>query len=111
DGTLHDLAPVPGIAGGAPVNFSVRRDRIKLVDDTGRRNGAHGKVVNVEYQGTYVKVALDTGSRQEFIAYLGEDEFFATPRRVGESVNAAWDARFNHFHAGANNSTGNPHEE
>jgi putative spermidine/putrescine transport system ATP-binding protein len=89
----------------------VRRDHIKLVDDAGSRNRASGKVVNVEYQGTFVKVALDTGLREEFIVYLSEDAFYAAPRQVGDMASAAWDPRFNYFLAGTNNSTGNPHED
>jgi putative spermidine/putrescine transport system ATP-binding protein len=111
DGMLYDLAPEAGVKPGDRVNFSIRRDHIKLVDDAGQRNGARGKVVNVEYQGTFVKVALDTGSREEFIVYLGEDEFYAAPRQVGDVASAAWDPRLNHFLAGTNNSTGNPHED
>jgi len=111
DGMLHDLQVVPDAKVGAPVNFSVRRDHIRLVDEAGQRNGTRGKVVNVEYQGTYVKVALDTGSRDEFIVYLDEDDFYSATRAVGDMINAAWEPRFNHLLVGTNNSTGNPHEE
>ena len=112
DGTLHDVAGASGVTAGDRANFSVRRDHIRLVDDaSGKRNSAHGKVVNVEYQGSFVKVALDAGSREEFIVYLDEDDFYAKPREVGETVSAAWDARLNHFLAGTNNSTGVPFED
>ena len=108
---LHDLLAVPDTKVGAPVNFSVRRDHIRLVDEAGQRNGTRGKVVNVEYQGTYVKVALDTGSREEFIVYLNEADFYASPRAVGDTANAGWEPRSNHLLVGTNNSTGNPHED
>jgi len=112
DGTLHDLSVQAGKKIGDTVKFSVRRDHIKLVDDVGeRRNSARGRVINVEYQGTFVKVALDTGVREEFIAYLDEDEFYASPRQVGDQVGAVWEPRFNHILVGANDSTGTPHED
>lgn len=112
DGALHDLPASNEAKSGDPVNFSVRRDHIALADEaSARRNSTRGKVVNVEYQGTFVKVALDTGSREEFIAYLDDDEFYAAPRRVGDTVSAEWDPRFNHRLVGANNSTGTPHED
>ncbi len=112
DGNLYDLPQVAGAKQGDTVNFSVRRDHIRLSDDTGNgRNGTVGKVVNVEYQGTFVKVALDTGSREEFIAYLDDDEFYSAPKRVGDTAHASWSPKFNHVLVGTNDSTGTPHED
>ena len=62
-------------------------------------------------QGTFVKVALDTGMREEFIIYMQDDAYFAHPIQVGETVHAEWDAARNHHLVGLNNSTGNPHED
>ena len=112
DGSLHDLPPVAGARVGDNVNFSVRRDRIRLAADTGSgRNSTAGRVVNVEYQGTFVKVALDTGTREEFIVYLDDDDYFAAPQQVGDTAHASWEPRHNHILVGTNDSTGTPHED
>ncbi len=112
DGRFHDLPRVADVKTGDAVNFSVRRDRIRLSDNAGNnRNGTAGTVINVEYQGTFVKVALDTGSREEFIVYLDDDEYFAAPQKVGDTAHATWEPKFNHILVGANNSTGTPHED
>ena len=89
----------------------MRRDRIRAADAPAPRNGISGQVVNIEYQGTFVKVALDTGLREEFIIYMDDEEFFARPRAVGETVHAAWDPALNHYLPGTNNSAGTPHED
>jgi putative spermidine/putrescine transport system ATP-binding protein len=112
EGVQYDLPSIPNVKLGDQVNFSVRRDHITLLDGSlEQRNSARGKVVNVEYQGTFVKVAIDTGSREEFIAYVDDDTFYASPRRVGDVVTAAWEPRFNHVLLGSNNSSGTPHED
>lgn len=112
DGSVHDLPGVAGAKPGDTVNFSVRRDRIDLMSDRAAdRNCTEGTVTNVEYQGTFVKVALDTGSREEFVAYLDVDKYYSAPNEVGQKVRASWDARYNHVLLGQNNSTGTPHED
>ncbi len=112
DGTLHDLPAVAGAKAGEVVNFSVRRDRIRLADSKGEgRNAAEGTVTNIEFQGTFVKVALDTGSREEFIAYIDDEAYYAAPREVGQKVFATWSPGQNHVLVGKNNSTGNPFED
>ena len=63
------------------------------------------------YKGTFVKVALDTGLHEEFMIYLNDEDYFAHPRRVGETVHAAWDAALNHYLPGRNDSAGTPHED
>ncbi|MCC7320762.1 MAG: ABC transporter ATP-binding protein [Rubellimicrobium sp.] len=111
NGTRHDLGNAGGVTSGQQVRFSIRRDHIHVAAAPASRNGLSGKVVNIEYQGTFVKVALDTGLREEFIIYMSEDSFFARPLEVGRTIHAAWDASLNHFLRGANNSTGTPHED
>ncbi|MDX5349664.1 MAG: ABC transporter ATP-binding protein, partial [Paracoccaceae bacterium] len=112
DGTAHDLPGVAGAKPGDTINFSVRRDRIDLSSDAGAgRNCAEGTVANIEYQGTFVKVALATGVREEFVGYMDVDKYYAAPNEVGQKVRASWDARFNHVLPGQNNSTGTPHED
>lgn len=110
-GTIYDLPQAQDVREGEEVRFSVRRDRIRPVPVAAARNGVSGTVTNIEYQGTFVKVALDTGLREEFIIYLDDDTFFAAPNRVGDTVHAAWEPAMNHYLKGQNNSTGTPHED
>ncbi len=111
NGVSHDLPAASGVEPGQDLRFSVRRDRIAIRPDAPARNGISGTVVNVEYQGTFVKVALDTGLHEEFMIYLNDEDYFAHPRRVGETVHAAWDAALNHYLPGRNDSAGTPHED
>ncbi len=111
DGHLYDLRPVKPVDDGEEIRFSIRRDRIRVATGPAPRNSLSGKVINIEYQGTFVKVALDTGLREEFIIYMDDDEYFARPIEVGEAVHAHWDAQLSHHLVGSNNSTGNPHED
>ena len=108
---VHKVRPVDRVETGQEIRFSVRRDRIRLARTAGDRNGLSGTVINTEYQGTFVKIALDTGDREEFIVYLDDDIYFAQPIEMGETVHAEWDAALNHHLVGLNNSTGNPHED
>ncbi|WP_283176210.1 ABC transporter ATP-binding protein [Gemmobacter sp. 24YEA27] len=111
DGHRYDLPSAPGVTPGAEIRFSVRRDRIHLSPDTPARNGLTGKVINTEYQGTFVKVALDTGSREEFIIYLPDEAWFARPITVGETIHARWEPTASHHLKGTNNSAGAPLED
>ena len=110
DGTPYDLRET-GLTVGMPVWFSVRRDRIAVSEEPAGRNCCSGSIVNVEYQGTFVKLALDTGTGEEFIIYQNDEAFYAAPKSVGQVVHASWDAAVNHLLRGTNNSTGNPFED
>ena len=56
---------------GQKVAFSVRRDGAKLTDgNTAFDNAIKGEIRNIEYQGTFVKVALKTCQKDEFLVYL-----------------------------------------
>jgi putative spermidine/putrescine transport system ATP-binding protein len=110
-GFVYSVKTLGKVETGADLRFSVRRDRIRLSKATEGRNSLSGKVTNTEYQGTFVKVALDVGDSEEFIIYLDDDAYFAQPIDLGETVHAEWDAALNHQLVGLNNSTGNPHED
>ncbi len=111
NGTRHDLTKAHGARVGAPIRFSIRRDRIRLVNSPADRNGISGQINNIEYQGSFVKIALDTGLREEFIVYVDDDTFYAEPRKVGEAVHAVWVPSVNHHLKGTNNSAGMPVED
>ena len=111
DGHSHDLPSAPGVKVGEEIRFSVRRDRIHVTPSASPRNGLTGKVINTEYQGTFVKVALDTGRREEFIIYMPDEAYFARPIDVGETIHASWEPAASHHLKGTNNSTGTPLED
>ncbi|MBW7922668.1 MAG: ABC transporter ATP-binding protein [Rubellimicrobium sp.] len=110
-GIRYDVATEAAVETGQELRFSVRRDHIRRAEAASGHNSLSGTAINIEYQGTFVKVALDTGLREEFIIYMQDDAYFARPIEVGETVHAEWDAAQNHHLIGLNNSTGNPHED
>ena len=98
-----DLQPirVPVAAGRAPdagslADIAVRRDDVALLKPSESVDPAlstlPGRVRALEYQGSFVKVMLDPVGRDEFIAYVPERTFFATPFQVGDLAVAAWQA-------------------
>jgi putative spermidine/putrescine transport system ATP-binding protein len=85
------------VTGGDHIDVAVRRDEIQL-----RRPGTHAAAVGwnevsarvraIEYQGSFVKVMLDTGGESEFVVYMGERQFFEDAFDVGDVVLATWQA-------------------
>ena len=111
-GNSFVLEGVAGAAAGDAINLSVRRDKIALSDKSDSdRNMLAGKVTNVEYQGTFVKLSIDCSQRDQFVVYLNDENYYAAPKAIGDHVVAYWDSSHNHHLIGANNSTGNPLED
>lgn len=92
------VVPLDGIRRpnrGDSIEVAVRRDDIHL-----RRPGAGAiepgwnvvetRIRAVEYQGSFVKVMLETESVREFVVYVPEREFFEDPMEAGDSVLATW---------------------
>jgi putative spermidine/putrescine transport system ATP-binding protein len=105
----YKLDPTLKLDKGQKVAFSVRRDGAKLADGQAEHDNAiKGEIRNIEYQGTFVKVALKTCQKDEFLVYLTDREYFAKPRSVGETVLAVWPIARNHYLVGENNSSGDP---
>jgi putative spermidine/putrescine transport system ATP-binding protein len=107
EGGSYAFAPRAPLRAGQEIRFAVRRDKIRL--DQGLASGANalpGKVVNVEYQGTFVKVELVTPQAEEFVAHLPESDFFANPLRYGDEVVARWQPQDVCMLVGTNNSSG-----
>ena len=108
-GCRFDLDNAIGAKVGETIRFSVRRDRIYLVDKAKTvANSVSGEITNVEYQGTFVKLSLETEKQGEFNIYLGDDDYFKSPKSVGDHIVAAWESSQNHVLLGSNNSSGNP---
>jgi putative spermidine/putrescine transport system ATP-binding protein len=73
--------------------FAVREDRLKLRRPDEAVNGPSmaGTVSEVEYQGTYVRVAIVADGGADISAQLTDIQFDATSYAVGERVLATWD--------------------
>jgi ABC-type molybdate transport system ATPase subunit len=82
---------------GQTVYFAVRRDHVRLeltmAGETPPVNSVTGRVRAIEYQGTFVKVTLETTSAtagSQFVAYVEEGSYFRSPIAVGAQVTARW---------------------
>lgn len=107
EGGIYSFAPRAAVKVGEELSFAVRRDKIALsLGETAGPNGIAGKVSNVEYQGTFVKVEMMTAQNEEFVAYLSDRTFFAKPYDFGDRVVASWAAEDVCHLIGNNNSSG-----
>jgi putative spermidine/putrescine transport system ATP-binding protein len=93
-GAVFEANKADGAAAGAPLSVSVRRDRISLRRRKSREaplpvNSIPGVVVSTEYQGSYVKVSIDTGGG-DFVANVSDAAYFAEPVERGDPVIAMW---------------------
>jgi putative spermidine/putrescine transport system ATP-binding protein len=89
------LTPGIHVGVGDPIAVAVRRDDVELLrpDASARRDGVVSvatRVRAIEYQGYFVKVMLDAGGSDDFIAYVPERKFFGAPFDVGDVVLATW---------------------
>ena len=77
---------------GAPMSVAVRRDRIKLKKQNGGGatgvNQIAGTVISTEYQGSYVKVSIETEA--PFVANVTDRDYFANPVDSGDPILASW---------------------
>ena len=96
NGWTYEAVPV-GVAPKAqsPLSISVRRDRISLRKQNGEtgllpKNSISGVVRGIEYQGSYVKVTLDIGNPDPFVANVSDAAFFADPLTIGDRAIATW---------------------
>ena len=60
-------------------------------------NAVSGRVAAVEYQGTWLKVAIEDACGEGFVANVPDGDFFADPLTIGDPVLARWDPEQLHF--------------
>ena len=93
-GERFEVAMTDGLAApGAPVNVSIRRDRVALENGAAAATGVNqvsGAVYAIEYQGAFVKVTLRTPGDDDFVAYLRDDQFLRNPVQIGDAATASW---------------------
>jgi putative spermidine/putrescine transport system ATP-binding protein len=70
--------------------IAIRADRLDLRATDDRRPRLQAFVRAVEYQGTYVHVALDSAACAELVALLPDGVFVAAPLRPGDDVFVGW---------------------
>jgi len=75
---------------GAPVDFAIRTDRVRIRTDAAPGYGFSGVVNNIEYRGSSVKLTLTGAGIEDFVALASDEEFFARPVAVGEAIPLAW---------------------
>jgi len=86
-------------AAGEQIFGSLRRDRIAVrrrpaaQPATDLLNAVAGDVHAIENQGSYVKVTIDLGDGEEFVAHVLDEDYFVDPIDIGEPVLATWAAR------------------
>jgi putative spermidine/putrescine transport system ATP-binding protein len=101
-GSPHEVYSRPATAfvarfiGGHNVvdGVAVRADKVALArgDAEKQANSASGRVQAVEYQGAFVRVTLDVGTTEAFVAQVPDDAFFRAPLAPGDRAVARWSA-------------------
>ncbi len=71
--------------------IAVRSDALKLNAPEGAK--LHGKITNIEYQGTHVALTAAIASDQEVTALLSDKDFFGAPKDLGEAVGLDWETQ------------------
>ena len=102
---IFRLATSAPAQAGDTVRFAIRRDRIRLDREQKiQPNSICGPVTNVEYQGIYVKIAVEYEPGSEFVVYLDDKNFQDDPITTGEMVRASWSDALPHHLTGARDS-------
>ena len=83
---------------GSTMSISVRRDQVSLRrgEDTSGVNSIAGVVEATEYQGSYVKVTINTAGGV-FVANVSDRAYFAEPVDTGDAVVASWNTEDVHI--------------
>jgi putative spermidine/putrescine transport system ATP-binding protein len=86
-------AAVPAI--GSTFQVAVRRDRVQLQraapgTPAPSVNAVTGRVSAMEYQGSWLKIALEGACGEDFVVNQADSIFFADPLEVGDAVIARW---------------------
>lgn len=84
------------VAAGEAISASVRRDRVTVQRSAPGEpwrdslNSVRGEVHAIENQGSWVKVTIDIGGDEQFVANVPERAYFADPIDIGEPAVASW---------------------
>jgi putative spermidine/putrescine transport system ATP-binding protein len=95
----HFLVPYDEMSPvvGKDFYFAVRRDLVQMEAVAGNKalgleetNAIEGTVSMTEYQGTWVKVAIERKGFEEVVAHVSDDQFFSKPVNEGDQVIVRW---------------------
>ncbi len=84
------------VAPGEAVSASVRRDRVTVRRSAPGEprqdplNSVSGEVHAIENQGSWVKITIELGNDERFVANVPERVYFADPIDIGERAVASW---------------------
>jgi putative spermidine/putrescine transport system ATP-binding protein len=102
------------VVPGDKLFASLRRDRIAVrrpASGEPRRellNSVTGEIHAIENQGSYVKVTIDLGDGEEFVANVLDEDYFVDPIDIGDQAVASWspgDVRLLEDHVPAGRTT------
>ncbi|KEQ07829.1 ABC transporter ATP-binding protein [Pseudorhizobium pelagicum] len=75
---------------GETADLAIRTDRVRIGMAARDGLGFTGTITNIEYRGASVKISVAGAGIEDFIAILGDSEFFATPVRIGDALHLCW---------------------
>ena len=84
------------ISPGETLFTSLRRDRItvrRMAAGAVPRdlpNSVTGEIHTIENQGSYVKITMDLGDGEEFVANVLDEDYFIDPIDIGDRAMATW---------------------
>jgi putative spermidine/putrescine transport system ATP-binding protein len=83
------------IPGEAPIGteaaVAVRTDKIRFAGAGHDRDSSlYGRVANIEYYGSHLRVRLEGEALEDFVVTLADQQFHQNPVRIGDTVAAVW---------------------
>ena len=84
------------VSTGETLFTSLRRDRIAVQRVAAGAlprdvpNSVTGEVHTIENQGSYVKITMDLGDNEEFVANVLDEDYFVDPIDIGDRAVATW---------------------
>jgi putative spermidine/putrescine transport system ATP-binding protein len=98
------VTAAPGLAAQSSVQVAIRSDRMRISrvarrlravgasgDETGTEASLLSRVAAIEYQGSSVKLRLETDGIDELTVTLPDGAFYADAMTVGDTVAVGWD--------------------
>jgi putative spermidine/putrescine transport system ATP-binding protein len=75
---------------GAVATVAVRSDRVRLAAADSGNGKLHGRVANIEYHGSWLRVRLECEELDDFVVAVANEQFERNPVRIGDAVAAVW---------------------
>ena len=75
---------------GAPADFGLRTDRVRLEATAAESDGFTGIISNIEYRGSSVKLSLTGSVGDDFTVIVSDADYFRLTVAAGDAVNLSW---------------------